>query len=76
MWEKDLFVNSGSHDQDGHHAHKTPLKIFFTETEWPMTLKLGMRRWLRPYQIYSNEDLAWSNWSLGLLYGIKIKASC
>ena len=34
-----------------------PLKIFFSETKRPMTLKLGMQHWLlRYYQMYSNDD--------------------
>ena len=33
------------------------LKIFFSGTKIPMTLKLGMQHWmLEYYQVYSNDD--------------------
>ena len=36
---------------------KKPLKIFFSGTKRPMTLKLGMLHWVHEYyQIYSNDD--------------------
>ena len=39
-----LFAASGSHDQDGHHAHiwSNPSKIFFSRTGGPIFTKLGM----------------------------------
>ena len=47
-----------SHDQDGCHAHikKKNFKLFFSGTERPMVLKLGMQhRVLEHYQVYSND---------------------
>ena len=36
---------------------KKTLKIFFSGTKWPMTLKLGMQHWvLKYYQVSSNDD--------------------
>ena len=36
---------------------KTPLKIFFSETSWPMTFKLGiLHQGLGLYNAYSNHD--------------------
>ena len=59
---------------------KKPTKIFFSETEWPMTLKLGIQHWgLGFYQVCSHDD-PWLTltcfiqgpvWSLRLLYGKK-----
>ena len=47
-----------SHDQDGHHAHIwwNPLKIFFSGTWRPMTLKLGVQNHIfKFYQVCSND---------------------
>ena len=36
---------------------QNPSKIFFSETKWAMTLKLGMQHWgLRSCQVCSNDD--------------------
>ena len=54
-----LLKRPWSHDQDGRHAHiwKKHLKIFFSGTKRPMTLKLGMQhRVLKYYQVCSNVD--------------------
>ena len=55
-----LFTASGSHDQDGRHAHiwrkKKPSKIFYG-TGGPISTKLGMYHWGRqPIIICSNDD--------------------
>ena len=45
-----------SYDQDGSHVHilLNPLN-FFSGTNWPRTLKLGIQHWgLRPYKVCSN----------------------
>ena len=54
-----LFKLSWSHDQSwlpSPYVVKT-LKIFFSGTKGPMTLKLGMQHWvLKYYQVCSNDD--------------------
>ena len=53
-----LFAASGSHDQDGRHAHgKNPSKIFFSRTSGPIFTKLGMYHLgLHPIIVCSNDD--------------------
>ena len=71
-----------SHDQDGHHAHIIKVKIFFSGTKRPMTLKLGLQHWLLEYdEVCSNDDTgltltcftARSNLIPSLLYGKMLK---
>ena len=53
-----LFATSGSHDQDGRHAHiwSTPFKIF-SRTGRPIFTKLGMLHLrLQPIIVCSNDD--------------------
>ena len=57
-----LFKWSWSHEQDGCQAHIwwKPLKIFFSRTKWPRSLKLGMQHWaLEYYKVCSNDYLGW-----------------
>ena len=58
-WGNDsLFKGSTSHDQDATiPIYGRNLKIFFSETKRPMTLKLGMQHQvLEYYQVCSNDD--------------------
>ena len=55
---KACFIWSRSHDQDDRHAHiwYKSLKICFSGSKKPMTLKLGMQHWvLKYYQVCSND---------------------
>ena len=56
-WENESFFKwSRSHDQYGQYMVKT-LKISFSGTKRPMTLKVGMQhRVLEYYQVCSNDD--------------------
>ena len=49
------------HDQDGRHAHiwLEPLEIFYSGTERPMTLKLGMQHWVLKYYQFCSSDAPW-----------------
>ena len=54
-----LFAASGSHDQDGRHAHiwQKPFKIFFSRTGGRISTKLGMQHLgLQPIIVCSNDD--------------------
>ena len=56
-----LFKRSGSHDQDGRHAHthvwELPLKLVFSETERHIILKIGIQHGvLKYYPICSIDD--------------------
>ena len=54
---ENFFAASGSHDQDGRHAHygKNPSK--FSGTGGPISMKLGMyNRGLLPIIVCSNDD--------------------
>ena len=57
---KILSAASGSHDQDGRHAHiwgKTLQKIFFSRTGWLIFPKLAMlHRGLQPIIVCSNDN--------------------
>ena len=67
---KSLFIMSGSHDQNGHHAHiwLNPLNIFFSGTEWPLTLELSIHHKILGLKIFFS-GLERSPWyaALGIL---------
>ena len=71
---KNVFVRSRSHDQDGRHTHiqLNSSKIFFPGNKWAMTMKLGMQHPIKSVQMMTLDWVDFSDSDSVEVYDIKV----